>query len=459
MKQTLFTSNFKRVVSVIAVVAITLFMVSKISFLLENKTTYENYATFIKSNEDYDVLFLGSSHVRYGFYPMELWEDYGITSYNLSGDANTIPVSYWVLKQALKYHKPKTVVLDIYDCSPNDIVYLWEFALDSTGVYPLSFDKIKMVLDLSRNPEWTDGFGNRAGTRWGLAFKIAEYHDRWSSLNSGDYKSYSEYIEKSRIRKGAKIRTYIEATQFDTCKGDPEAKYDVIAREYLERIIKICEENGIELLLINTGYNGNDEMVLFADSIPDIANENGLKYLDYTDMNIIDYACDFQTNAENTHVNVSGAIKLTRHLGKYLIDNELAIDHRNEDFADIWNEDCKRYRDYMNNELDSLELFEESIEVLYGSRYDVVIDIYDDSILDERSSRASLANLGVDISKVKSKEEILIRKGEVVIDPILGFSYLQDIQYKSLFDDVSEGRAKVTVIDPIDGRLVLEKTF
>ena len=67
MKRTLFTSNFRRIMSVIAVVAITLFMISKISFILENKTSYKNYASFFLNDEDYDVYFVGSSHVRYGF--------------------------------------------------------------------------------------------------------------------------------------------------------------------------------------------------------------------------------------------------------------------------------------------------------------------------------------------------------------------------------------------------------
>ena len=45
----------------------------------------EKNGSFLKEDRDYDVLLFGSSHMVNGIYPMELWKDYGITAYNLSG--------------------------------------------------------------------------------------------------------------------------------------------------------------------------------------------------------------------------------------------------------------------------------------------------------------------------------------------------------------------------------------
>jgi hypothetical protein len=320
-------------------------------------------------------------------------------------------------------------------------------------------DKINMVMDLSRNPEWTDGMGRLAGTRWGLAFKLAEYHDRWASISATDFWSYRDYVEKSDIRKGAKLRTYIESSQFETKKGDPNAKYDDIAREYLERIIELCSKNDIELMLINTGYNGNDEMILFADSIPEIAKENGLKYVDYTAMDLVDYSCDFQTNAENTHVNVSGAVKLTRHLGQYLIDNNLASDHRNEAGVDKWEMDYQKYQKYILQETKSVEYFEEYIEMLYGSEYDIVIDFKDDSILEERNTRSSLRNIGIDTDLISSGKEVKIDKSELIYDSEVGAKYLQNIEYDDIQDKAFDGRVKVTVIDSENDNVIDERLF
>lgn len=59
-------------------------IVGGLSDLFRTKGTQRINGTFFNQPKDYDVLFFGTSHVRYGIYPMELWEEYGITSYNLA---------------------------------------------------------------------------------------------------------------------------------------------------------------------------------------------------------------------------------------------------------------------------------------------------------------------------------------------------------------------------------------
>ena len=363
MRRTLYTSSFRNVVNVIAISVITVFLICRISYLLEGKTTYENYAAFVTNKEEYDVLLMGSSHVRYGLYPMDLWKEYGITSYNISGDSNTLAVSYWVLRQAFKYHIPKVLVMDIYDVSPNNIIYSWEFVHDATGIYPITIDKIRMVEDLSRNKDWTNHYGEQIGTRWDILFKLAEFHDRWQKLKAGDFWKYSDYVKKSTIKKGAKISTRVEVDDDRKHNSIQDARYDDLARSYLEKIIDLCRENNIKLVLINTGYNGNDEMELFANSIPEIAKYYNLEYIDFTGMDLMDYTRDFQTNGENTHVNVLGAEKLTRYLGKYLSENNMVIDHRGENGYEKWDMDYQQYRDYMMQELEDFEFLSEYIEM------------------------------------------------------------------------------------------------
>ena len=54
-----------------------------LSGVLERKESQTKIAPFLDRAEDVDVLFLGSSHVLSAVYPMELFSEYGITSYNL----------------------------------------------------------------------------------------------------------------------------------------------------------------------------------------------------------------------------------------------------------------------------------------------------------------------------------------------------------------------------------------
>ncbi len=436
----------RKIISVIAVVAITLFMVSKISFLLENKTSYKNYASFFSDEENYDVVFVGSSHVRYGFYPMELWRQYGITSYNLAGDASTLPVDYWILKQALHYHIPKVVVLDVYDCAPNAIVYRWEHVHDSTGAFPISLDKIRMVRDLGRNPEWVDGMGDPTSVRWDMIFKIAEYHERWSQLVSTDFVTAHMIEEQSEIRKGAKPLTDIEIRVPKAYPEVIDAKYDDTSKEYLEKIIELCKEHECQVLLVNTGYDCNDAAKLFADSVPMIAEKYGLEYYDFTQLELIDFDCDLQTSGDNTHVNASGGVKLSRFIGDVLVNSYHMQDHREDASCAKWHDDYERYVGYIEDTLRGISSFDEYIELLYGSDYDITIDIYDETILQEGFNEPMLVNLGVDVSGVMDGSEIKISKES-------------GVEYGPAADLDGSYRAKITVIDSKNQRTVDEKTF
>lgn len=80
--------------------------------LLERKSSDFKYEPFFAQREDFDVLFFGTSHVINGVFPMELWKDYGIVSYNFGGHGNAIATSYWVMKNALDHTRPELVVID-----------------------------------------------------------------------------------------------------------------------------------------------------------------------------------------------------------------------------------------------------------------------------------------------------------------------------------------------------------
>ena len=60
------------------------------------------YGPFFEDQQDYDVLFLGTSRVLDGISPMELWRDYGITSYNMGNSSECLEVTEWVLRLALE---------------------------------------------------------------------------------------------------------------------------------------------------------------------------------------------------------------------------------------------------------------------------------------------------------------------------------------------------------------------
>ena len=71
--------GYKKLLSAVFCCAVFLLMFTAVSRFFMRKTSYIKNADFYSYEGDFDVLFLGSSHMVMGISPMELWKEYGIT--------------------------------------------------------------------------------------------------------------------------------------------------------------------------------------------------------------------------------------------------------------------------------------------------------------------------------------------------------------------------------------------
>lgn len=399
-----------RIVSVCILVVITIISVCKVSDLLQRKESDNRYASFFAEKNSIDVIFLGSSHVRNGIFPMELWNDYGITSYNLAGNGNTIPVSYGILVNALDYQMPKVVVMDVFDMWPGrKISTLWGHVHASFNAFPLSMNKYKTVMDLIDDKNMTDGDGNPVyDKRWDLLFDLGEYHTRWSSLGEGDFDNQSKLESNSAVWKGANPAFAIVERNEHTYAEHDDLYYDDIAKDYLVRMIQLCQSNNINLLLINTGYDCSDEAKYFADSVNQIAKQYNLPYIDFTELDIINFESDLRSSGYNTHVNFSGAEKITSYIGQCLTEQYQLSDHRNDEKYDSWWCD---YQSFVNSKADylrqqnSLDLY---LMLLADDNYHMIIEILDTGIIGEENNTHMFGNLGIDIDQLSDQNNLVV---------------------------------------------------
>ena len=383
------------------------------SDLLENKESDYRYASFFTEKQPVDVLLIGSSHVRHGIFPMELWKTRGISAYNLAGNGGTIPSSYWVLVNALDYRVPEAVVMDVFDMWPGRIVSdRYGQVHEQFDAFPLSVHKAQTVLDLFRDPSLTDRAGNNLHEkRWEFFWNLGEYHSRWSSLGKDDFAGERAISESSRVWKGAmplsgvvdrKKHVYKENGASADSAGGSEADsqdgkalvYDEQSKVYLEKIIKLCKDRDIRLILINTGYDCSDEAKLFHDSVGGIADSYGVPYYDFTGEDIIDFDTDLNSTGHNTHVNFSGAQKMTERVGNILAENCKLKDHRDDAAYEKWRSDCEAYIADKHNYLREQEDLENYLMFLYDDDYQVMFDVRDPSVLEEGRVRKLIGNLG-----------------------------------------------------------------
>jgi hypothetical protein len=138
--------------------------------------------------------------------------------------------------------------------------------------------------------------------------------------------------------------------------------------KYLDKMVKLCEDNGIKLVLMKAPsiypvwYDEWDaQIVKYAD-------EHGLLYINFLDK-LDEAGIDFNTDTYDNglHLNTPGSEKLAKYFGKILQDTYGLTDHRSEpDTAAVWAEKVKFYNDMKEDQL--WELDEYGYLKSYGGR-------------------------------------------------------------------------------------------
>lgn len=322
--------NGKNIIASLVFLVILVFAINAVTKVLSKKESIAKYGDMMKTR-DFDVLFMGTSHVLDGIFPMELWNDYGIVSYNCGGNANQLPTTYHVMDNVLKDYQPKMVVIDVYCIESNDRVLPGRPGVDCQHIsfdwLPLSKEKIEAVNFLFDD----------VGTRMEFIAPISIYHERWMDLEEGDFNiNYN-------VGKGADYGAFhSKVRDFELIdKGDMNQE-DSLGKQYLAKMIEECQAKGIKVLLINIPYPATEEQQQWANSVQVIADEYGVEYLNlmYEDTGV-----NLNTDCidSDSHLNPSGARKVTDFLGKYLREKYAMPDRRTDaNYAD-WFEDYKEY--------------------------------------------------------------------------------------------------------------------
>ena len=307
--------------------------------ILERKESTRKMGGFFAQKENIDILLFGDSHIRDAVFPIELWNDYGITSYNLAAGRSTHAVNYWLLKNALDHVEPELVVIDCtliyYDESKVYEASVMHAPIDE---FPLSINKIKMMNDLF--DDWDD--------RLSFLYKFSLYHSRWNELSEEDFKDRDSIIDKVNYGSERSINVSIPDT-YPQLDKDDKLENDTINMEYLRKMIEECQANGIDVLLTYIPFPANEERQREANSVYDIASEYNVHYVNFLDMDVVNYNTDCYD--PSSHLNASGGHKVTNFLGDYITKNYSITDHREDPAYQSWNDN---YEDYLQNNLSEL---------------------------------------------------------------------------------------------------------
>ncbi|MCH4034498.1 MAG: hypothetical protein LKH04_04065 [Lachnospiraceae bacterium] len=306
--------------------------------------TDSDYKTdpFLQEDTDVDVLFLGTSHVINGIFPMQLWEDYGITSYNLGGHGITIATSYWILRNAVEVHKPKVAVLDVSLAESEYLAPSSEWAHDSLDAFPLTKTKIQAVQDL---------YPDDKDTQNELLFPFVLYHSRWTELSGKSIVQAFTGIETT-TEKGAESRIAVSAPGEGRDTLIPESQKTQLSTpgmSYIQKLVEYCRQEDITPVLINVPYPATEEEQEAANGIADLAKKLDVPYLNLQYASLVDFDTDLYD--ADAHLNPSGARKVTAYLGEWLTEHTDLQDHRDDPAYTSWDTDYEAYRAFLTDNI------------------------------------------------------------------------------------------------------------
>lgn len=349
-------------------------------------------------NDTVDVLFVGNSHMNCTISPMDLWNDYGITSFNAAASGQTIPTTYFELRELLKKQMPQIVVLEIFYIYQKNMMSgegeeILHRVVDNV---PLSFGISEAIQTLIHE--------DHDKTEYYLNFY--SFHNRWKELSEKDFNPSLEY---SRYTRGADTVLYNlhSTTEYPTIVSRNEIEMPPkVPLEYLYKIIELCRDKDIQLVFIVQPCNTNPNIQKMMNYVDVVANENGIPYVNFfylLDETGFDFTEDM---ADNGHVNYFGNQKLTSYLGEYLKTNYHLEDYRNDPaVADFWNKDYKTFARELNNiMMKSAQTTDEYFSYLQSEDYIITWNAYSETSLYDTYLPKYLKGIGIKRPMVKEKQ-------------------------------------------------------
>lgn len=325
----------KLIASVVIIVGI-LFLLQRllvpkyVSGVVEGAFIAEFYE---EERKDYDVIFVGDCEVYENFSPITLWEEYGVTSYIRGSAEQYIMQSYYILEDTLRYHTPEVVIFNVQAMQFSEAQ---SEAYNRMTLEGMEWSKSKVdaiFASMKEDEQFLD-----------YVFPILRYHSRWSELNADDFKYM--FATKKVSHNGYYMRVDVKpVTTIPPERVLADYSFGENAWKYLKMMADLCEKEGIELLLIKAPSlypHWYDEWDV---QIEEFAEERDLTFINFLDL-VDEIGIDYNTDTYDAglHMNLSGAEKLSKYLGRVLTE-EFKVPDRSEDasWKEIWQEKIEFY--------------------------------------------------------------------------------------------------------------------
>ena len=167
----------------------------------------DSYKAFFEEDKNtIDVLFLGASTGLNSFLPIELYKETGITSYNLCSGYQMMETSYYLLKEACFYQKPKCLVIDV-----SSLTYDTYFMETEIGKYMNNYKTITQLPNVINRYSALKKIKPLDINIYEWMLPLIKYHERWTELTPTDFNISNATSAYPSFYKGSFIEMKSEA--------------------------------------------------------------------------------------------------------------------------------------------------------------------------------------------------------------------------------------------------------
>lgn len=291
-----------------------------------------------EEENQFQVMFFGPSHAYAAFSPLAIWEETGVKSYVFATQQQPLWATYTYIKEALKTQSPALIVVECRMAFGDQEYYIEGNDGKDIGItysymdeLPLSRNKAELAMQSA--PDWEN--------RFGTLFNFMMYHGRWNDLHRADFT-----FRRSQARDPYKGFVMLEPQE--TPRPRPavegiEGTAPLLEKNqyWLEEIIRLCQEAGIELWLVKSPSNLEPEEKPLLNTVRATAERYGVSFHDFNE-NYTDIGLDETVFYDAHHLDAVGADRFSRYFANVMA---AARPNLKSDPADpVWAADLETYK-------------------------------------------------------------------------------------------------------------------
>lgn len=283
-----------------------------VSHVLQRKSLVEpwNMTTKIagfynEPEQEFEVLFFGSSHAYASFQPLTLYQETGIKSYVFATQKQPIWATYHYMVEAFKTQQPALAVVEV-NMIPDQNQYLDE-GTNHSYLDDLPFSRNKLELIWATAPE---------GERAPYVVPFIKYHTRWEEMGWSDL-TYRASTQRDPLRGYVLLPDTDKVPEQDDLSQVTASTIPEKNRFYLEQIVELCAEKGIELWLVKAPSNPRADQQAGILAVEAWTKANGIVFDDFN-RSVDEIGLDATVFYDQNHLDGTGAERFTRWFAKLL---------------------------------------------------------------------------------------------------------------------------------------------